>query len=329
MSKIYLFIPVIILLAFSFCSTKNPGCQDPMANNTDPSATENDGSCDYDSAWVTPLKTMKISEVIDESSGLIWWDGILWTHNDNDDTKLYGLDPDNAEIVGEYNLPGVVNTDWEEISQDGDYIYLGDMGNNASGNRSDLHILRIEKVSLKSANPVIDTIWFSYSDQIDLSPSPPNQTEFDCEAFVVSQDSIYLFTKQWNSAYTSLYSMSNLPGEYVAKKIGTLNVNGLITGASFIESSNLLVLCGYNSILSPFLILLYDYPAFQFFSGNKRKINLSLVLSQVEGIATQDGLIYYISNETFVVQNLTDSPSAVHIVDLTEFLEEYLELVLQ
>ena len=61
----------------------------------------------------------------------------------------------------------VENSDWEEISQDDGYIYLGDFGNN-TGDRTDLHILRVEKSSLKSGKPSIDTIWYTYSDQYDI-----------------------------------------------------------------------------------------------------------------------------------------------------------------
>jgi hypothetical protein len=41
----------------------------------------------------------------------------------------------------------VVNKDWEDFTRH-TYFYIGDFGNNVSGNRKDLHILRIEKESL-------------------------------------------------------------------------------------------------------------------------------------------------------------------------------------
>jgi hypothetical protein len=315
------------VLAFPVsCNTLNPGCNDPQASNFDPSATSNDGCCIYDTVYVAPSKTMALSMVLEETSGLILWDGLLWTHNDNSDTRLYGLDTATAEIVKTHILWKVENYDWEEISQDDEFIYLGDFGNNGSGNRKDLHILRVEKNSLKSGKPAMDTIWFTYSDQTDFSPSAPNQTEFDCEAFVVTSDSIYLFTKQWQSANTTVYALSREPGDHVAKKTTTYAIAGLVTGATYLEEKGLLVLCGYTGLLQPFLHLLYDYPDHQFFSGNKRRLNLSLPFHQVEGIATEDGLKYYISNEYFSHQ-----PSGInilqklHVFDLGPYLREYLE----
>ena len=82
-----------------------------MANNTDPSASENDGTCSYDSAWVAPGRTMELNKELEETSGLILWDGYLWTHNDDADTKLYGLDIATAEIVKEYQ-PLDTTRDW-------------------------------------------------------------------------------------------------------------------------------------------------------------------------------------------------------------------------
>ena len=59
-----------------------------------------------DIVWDLLEDTMELSEELEETSGLILWDGYLWTHNDNADTKLYGLEAATAEIAREYILPG-------------------------------------------------------------------------------------------------------------------------------------------------------------------------------------------------------------------------------
>ncbi len=314
---------VIQLFAFS-CRAQVPGCTDPLAINYDPSATVNDGSCTYYPISVSPVSTSILSDDLSETSGLIFWDGYVWTHNDSEDTRLYGLDTMNGNIMLDYDLKGVVNTDWEEISQDEDYLYIGDFGNN-SGNRTDLHFLRIDKTSLNRGTPIIDTIWFSYSDQLDFEPKEANLTDFDCEAFIVSEDSIYLFTKQWVSVQTSIYALPKTPGTHIALKGGTHNIQGLVTGATYLESSRLLVLCGYTSLLHPFFSLLYDFENHDYFSGNRRRVTVSLPFHQVEGITTNDGLKYYVSNERFVVQLVANNPQKLHIFDLSELLQEYLD----
>ena len=320
-SILFLFALQVVLVA---CQAQTPGCTDPLANNYDPSATQNDGSCTYDPVNLNPLTTLPLSSTLSETSGLIVWEDYVWTHNDNTDTVLYGLDTLTAEVMDEHPLPGVENTDWEEISQDEQYIYVGDFGNNGSGNRTDLHILRVDKNSLILGDAEIDTLWFTYSDQTDLSPQGPNATDFDCEALIVSEDSIYLFTKQWVSAQSSIYALPKEPGTYVAKYKTTLNVKGLVTGATFLEEEQLVVLCGYSSLLSPFFYLLYDFEGHDFVSGNKRKVGTSLSFHQVEGIATINGLKYYVSNENFARPPIADNPQRLHTFDLSSLLEGYL-----
>ncbi|MDZ7615227.1 MAG: hypothetical protein U5K51_17140 [Flavobacteriaceae bacterium] len=76
---------------------------------------------------------------------MILWNDRLWTHNDNTDTHLYALNTNNPDSNEAVALDGTRNVDWEEISQDEDYIYIGDFGNNANGNRRDLQIFKDKK----------------------------------------------------------------------------------------------------------------------------------------------------------------------------------------
>src|SRR5690606_24654166 len=119
-------------------------------------------------------------------------------------------------------------------AQDSSYVYIGDFGNNHHGSRTDLHILKIAKDSLTAGNPVPEFIGFTYSDQI-LGESDSDKTDFDCEAMIISGDSIYLFTKQWSSKRTSLYALPKTPGRHVAQFKTTHDVDGLITGATYME----------------------------------------------------------------------------------------------
>ncbi len=320
----YLALPVCLLFINILSSAQTSGCTDPLANNFNSSATQNDGSCTYNQALVTPISSFNLAGNLTETSGLISWNNQIWTHNDSDDLNIYALDTSNGNILQTYSLQGVTNTDWEEISQDEDFIYIGDFGNNANGNRTDLKILKISKVSILNGSPVIETINFSYSNQTDFSPTSSNNTDFDCEAFIVASDSIFLFTKQWISNKTSVYSIPKSPGIYVAKLKLTYDVQGLVTGATYLESKNLIALCGYTNQLSPFLYLLYDFSGFDFFGANKRKINISLPFHQVEGIATTGGLKYYLSNENFSKPPFITVPQQLHILDLNDLLGGYL-----
>lgn len=299
------------------------GCTDPLSSSYNPNATVNDGSCTYGSASVNPETSVTLATALDETSGLIMYNGSLYTMNDDSDTNLYRLDPANGNILQTIALPGTTNVDWEEIAQDNSYIYIGDFGNNANGNRTNLRILRISKASLPNA-PVIDYINFSYSNQASFTATGNNNTNFDCEAMIVSNSHIYLFTKQWVSEETSVYELPKTPGTYTAQLQDTLDVNGLITGATYLEGQRLVVLSGYSSVLSPFIYLLYDFQGDDFFGGNKRKIAISQSFHQMEGIATADGVNYYMTNEYFQ-QAIVSVAQKLHTFDLTEYLATYLD----
>ncbi|MNK66806.1 hypothetical protein D3C87_861340 [compost metagenome] len=319
MLKIVFFFLIITNSVYS----QIPGCKDPQAENYNSSSEQNNGSCSYKKLKLKPEYTFQLSDSIKETSGLIAFENFLWTHNDDHDKTIYGLDS-LGKIKKKIVLEQAMNHDWEEISQDDTHIYIGDFGNNYSGNRSDLKILKIEKKSFLEENPQIETISFSYSDQTDFSPSKPNKTDFDCEAFIVSKDSIYLFSKQWKSSKTNIYALSKQEGTQTAKFKGTLDTKGLVTGATYLEDKTLITLCGYTKVGKPFLYLLYDFKNHDFLSGNKRRIDLKLPFHQVEGIATKDGLHYFMTNESLIRKPVLNNPQQIHYFDLSSVLGLYL-----
>ena len=315
---------LVFLFLISQMHAQILGCTDPLSKTFNPSATINDGSCSYRSAKVKPRYSAQLPAVLHETSGLTFSDNLLWTTNDDTDTTIYGVDTSGV-IKKKIGLQKVANKDWEEIVQDSSYFYVGDFGNNVSGNRKDLHILRIEKKSIERNIQKIDTISFSYSNQTNFTKLKSNITNFDCEAFVVVDDSIYLFTKQWKKKSTTVYVIPKTPGNYIAQLKDTFNVKGLITSATILPDKKLLVLSGYSKSLSPFVYLFYDYDHSAFFSGNKRKIKIALPFHQIEGIITQNGLQYYLTNENFTRKPFIAVPQQLHQLDLSPFLSQYLQ----
>jgi len=322
--KVKVVFLIASLLVFNNSQAQITGCTDPLALNYNPLSNVNDGSCIYYPASLLPALSFSLAGYLSGNSGLIMWNNHLWTHNDIEDINIYALDSINGNVLHSHALNGTVNIDWEEISQDNEYLYIGDFGNNKNGNRTDLKILRINKNSIQLNALIIDTIHFSYSDQNDLNPSGSNKTDFDCEAFIVSSDSIFLFTKQWISNRTSLYSLPKNPGIHIAKLKSTFDVKGLITGSVYLASKRLIVLSGYSALLEPFVYLLYDFNGSDYFGGNKRKISISLPYHQVEGLTTANGLKYYVSNEYFNLPPYLNIPQKLHVFYLDSYLERYL-----
>ncbi|KRD61886.1 hypothetical protein ASE40_10230 [Flavobacterium sp. Root935] len=319
MKKVIVFFFLIVTSTYSQISL----CTDSRAENYNSNAIQNDGSCSYKNLKLKPEYSKILSDSIRDTSGLIAFENLLWTHNDDHDKTIYGLDS-LGRIKRKIILNEATNYDWEEITQDSSHIYIGDFGNNYSGNRSELKILKIEKKSFLEENPKIETISFSYADQTDFSASKPNKTDFDCEAFIVSKDSIYLFTKQWKSSKTNIYVLPNQTGSQVAKLKATFDTKGLVTGATYVANKNLIVLCGYTKVGKPFLYLLYDFKNQDFLSGNKRRIDLKLPFHQIEGIATKDGLHYFITNESLVRKPVINVKQQIHYLDLSQILNQYI-----
>ena len=316
-------LTLLFFLTFLSTNGQNIGCMDTFSINYNPMAVENDGSCLYKDVKMKSNYSIQLSDSIRETSGLIAFDHLLWTHNDDHDKTIYGLDS-IGKIQKKIVLENAVNHDWEEISQDSSHLYIGDFGNNYAGNRQDMQILKIDKKSFLEGNPTVETIYFQYEDQTDFSARKQNSTDFDCEAFIVSKDSIYLFTKEWRSSKTRLYAVPNQSGKQIAKFKDTLDTEGLVTGATYLEAKKLIVLCGYTKRGKPFLYLLYDFKDHDFLSGNKRKINISLAFHQIEGITTTDGLHYYLTNEALVRKPVLNVHQQIHYFDLSPILNSYL-----
>jgi len=266
---------------------------DPQANNYNPEANINDGSCTYDPTLYSPDFNYLLSNDLEETSGLIYYNEGLWTINDSgNDAALYKLDTTTGVIFLEVSINDAVNVDWESLAQDEEHIYIGDFGNN-SGNRTDLGIYIVSKNDLPESgygSVSSNHITFTYPDY----PGRINkrgENNFDCEAMIAIGDSLYLFSKNWEDQKTKLYRFPKDAGDYEAELLTTFNTDGLVTGADYNIESGEVTLIGYSaSTTVPFLWLLFDYHDHLLFSGNKRRIDLtSIIAAQTEAIAYTQG----------------------------------------
>lgn len=320
---------ILLLLILFFANTAikaQTGCTDTYASNYNINAIINNGSCIYNNASATINTSIILNQNLLETSGLIEWNNYLYTQNDDTDTTIYKLNKLSGALVQSLPLNTIQNIDWEEISQDENYIYIGDFGNNATGNRTNLKIFKIRKSTIETV-PEIETINFNYSNQTDFTTQTANNTDFDCEAFVVTANEILLFTKQWVSGNTTIYSLPKTVGTHIANYLTTINVAGLITGATLKENSRLISLCGYSTTLQPFIFLIYDYIGTNFTVANKRKIAIPLPYHQIEAIATNNGLDYNLTNESLVQPPIFNIPQKLHQLSLAPYLSNYLNSI--
>lgn len=287
------------LLFFNGRSQAQLGCTDQLANNYDASAMVNDGSCEYSTTNYSLNEIAILPTQIIETSGLAFFDNQLWTQNDaGNEDKIYQIDTTDGTILNTVIIANSNNEDWEDLAEDDTHLYIGDFGNN-DGDRMDLKVYKVLKSQLASGIATAEVIEFSFSDQIDFTPSN-NSTDYDCEAFFYHNDSLHLFSKNWVDQQTRHYVMPSEPGIYIAQLRESMDVQGLITGAD-ISADGVVALIGYNFSGVNIVWFCFDYQGTDFFSGNKRKISLGLALdnSQTEAITFREGGYGYVSSEQF------------------------------
>jgi len=253
---------------------------------------------------VTPLH-----DSIAETSGLIYLDGKLITHTDSGgEPILYEIDTISGNVTRAVVIENATNIDWEDICYDSTYIYIADFGNN-NGTRTDLKVYRLlisDYLSTTTDTVSVDTIQFSYLDQTSFSPSTFS-TNFDAEAIISYEDSLYIFTKNWGNRWTNVYALPKLPGTYQIEKIDNINVQGLISAGTYDSETNTILLSGYT-FTTPFIVEISDFNSTDFANGTIDRYQLNTPTGssiQIESITSIEANKYYLSAE----KNGSDSPA--------------------
>ncbi len=199
------------------------------------------------------IKTLKISEKLDEISSLEIIDGFYWGQNDSGGKpEIYKISPETGKIVQTVKISNAENRDWEELAVSEDFIFIGEFGNN-NGNRTDLAVLYFPISELNSTKEEISVevqkIDFSFPEQKNFNPGN-RKTNFDCEAMFYYNGKLHLFTKEWTNLSTTHYTLEIKPGKQLAKKIETFQTNYLVTGATIdtnpISNTHGFYLIGYT-----------------------------------------------------------------------------------
>ena len=260
------------------------------------------------------IKTIKISEKLDEISSLEILDGFYWGQNDSGgEPELYKINPETGKIVQTVKITNAESRDWEELAVSDQYFFIGDFGNN-NGNRKDLAVYYFPISALNSTNETIsvevEKINFTYPEQKDFNPGN-RKTNFDCEAMFYYNGKLHLFTKEWTNLKTTHYTLEVKSGTQQAKKVETFKTNYLVTGATIdthpISNTQGFYLIGYTpdgfGFISGFSLPKNGNGSL--FSSKSNQFNLPLgftaQVGQIEGIAIKPdkpSIICY-SNEDF------------------------------
>ena len=249
---------------------------------------------------LVPQFLADLPEVLNEISGSILIGDALWGVADSGNPNaLYRFDPVTGGILQTVLVTNATNTDWEELTTDGEWVFIGDFGNNL-GSRTDLRIFRIPVSAVENnatSEVQAEVIEFNFADQTDFTPIFDG-TNWDCEAFIALDDSLFIFTKNWVDQRTHLYALSAEPGVRSALRKDTLDTQGVITGAALNVVSNTIGLIGYTTTGQPFVWQLSNYEAHDFFGGTALRRDLDLFQAQTESLVWTAADTVYFTHES-------------------------------
>ncbi len=237
-----------------------------------------------------------LANTVEETSGLILVDGRIITHNDSGgEPALYEIDSSDGHVTRSVTVMNASNVDWEDICQDGEYIYIGDFGNN-DGSRQNLVIYKVSIADyLSDLNKIpSETIHISYGDQDNFEPDL-QRTPYDAETLISMNDSLYIFTKNHRGIQSYIYPAPKNPGNYILHKTDSINTGGLVTGGAYIKAFNSIILTGYNQ-LNPFIILIRNASGKSFTISSKVYM-ITENSRQVESIYPTAGNKFLITTE--------------------------------
>ena len=252
-------------------------------------------SAEIDSAEI--VSKIVLPKIINETSGLEFYNNNFITHNDSGgEPSLYVFNEmgEVIETIGLNKNPDfeIENNDWEDITNDNEYLFVADTGNNF-GNRDNLNIIRVSKGTDLMVDGIIE---ISYSDQESFFPRPKHK--YDAEAIIVIEDKIALFSKDRENLNTDLYLVDkNQNGSQILTSEVSYNVNTLITGGDYDEDRNLLALVSYNSNGNQYLTLFKNFELNNLENNTFKKFKIPLEQAQIEAVKIIDEKTFWVTSE--------------------------------
>jgi hypothetical protein len=192
--------------------------------------------------------------------------GSAFTINDSGNKSIIFKIDSSGQIINK-KLVSAKNKDWEAITGDSQYFYIGDVGNN-NGKRKFVQIHIVPKLFLKKLTPKKGSESTTYDTSLSLFyiNNSINKNEYlnhdyDAETLINLDDSLFLFSKSWNSGTLFIYQLNKIEAtQYIEPVSEIMGLPGVITGGDFDRKNNQFILVGYklNGMggFSPFMAIL-------------------------------------------------------------------------
>ncbi|MEH6406446.1 MAG: hypothetical protein V7767_04125 [Leeuwenhoekiella sp.] len=214
--------------------------------------------------------------------------------------EVYAIDSTGL-IKQEIIVANATNEDWEDLASDGkNRLFIGDFGNNDNDRREQAIYTITNIVNLQKE---VDTAYakkttFTLSDQ-EKYPAALKDRNYDIEAFIYRDESLYLFTRNRNRNFdgtTKVYKLPAREGAFEAKLITTYKIcddleDCFITGATQSADGKDILLLTYDKVVK-----LSDFEKDDFFGGKIIEYDLNHT-SKKEGICYKDENTVYLVDE--------------------------------
>ena len=242
----------------------------------------------------TILSKTELPISVYETSGLEIINGNLVTINDSGNpSNLYYLNKD-GELLFRRIFNDLKNYDWEDLTADEEFIYIADTGNNFDTREN----LRIIKIPIDSENNYFEIINFHYPEQVKFI-TLEKSSQYDAEGLITIGENIIIFTKNKLKKITEIYTLPKIAGTYEAKKIGSLNIQSIITGADYDSKTKLLALTGSLSFKGDkyYIFKIKDFDPKKPINNQIEMYKIPLEKTQVESIKIIDKNTFWLTSE--------------------------------
>ena len=242
----------------------------------------------------TILSETKLPISVYETSGLEIINGNLVTINDSGNpSNLYYLNQD-GELLFRRIFNDLKNNDWEDLTADEEFIYIADTGNNFDTREN----LRIIKIPIDSENNYFEIINFHYPEQVKFI-TLEKSSQYDAEGLITIGENLIIFTKNKLKKITEIYTLPKIAGNYEAKKIGSLNIQSIITGADYDSKTKLLALTGSLSFKGDkyYIFKIKDFDPKKTINNHIDMYEIPIGKSQVESIKIIDKNTFWVTSE--------------------------------
>lgn len=238
------------------------------------------------------LSSQNMPLEVNETSGLALFDDLFLTHNDSGGSpKVYRFTAD-GKMVDAITISDQKNTDWEDLAQDDQYLYIANTGNNL-GKRKKLRILKVNKSF--QAPVQAEVIRISYANQKDFLPRKKHP--FDSEALASMEDQLLLFSKDRLNLRTHLYQVPKQAGEYQLASDLSFDDQSLITGADYDAASRTLALTAYTFEGMQYLYVAHDVDPQNLRALSFQEYIIPLNPAQIEAVKVIDANRFWVTTE--------------------------------